>query len=92
MFQASFQALKESSTVHRACPFRELAFNGRQVGATGLICLSPLIASMPVPIIYCCPCLVGGSRQTSMSVPINHCYTCVMVCPEGAELQLLSLL
>lgn len=33
VFQASFQALKESSTVHRACPFRELAFNGRQVGA-----------------------------------------------------------
>ena len=33
VFQASFQALKESSTVHRACPFRELTFNGRQVGA-----------------------------------------------------------
>lgn len=31
VFQASFQALKESSTVHKACPFRELAFNGRQV-------------------------------------------------------------
>ena len=33
MFQASFQALKEASSVHKACPFRELAFNGRQVGA-----------------------------------------------------------
>ena len=32
MFQASFQALKEASSVHKACPFRELAFNGRQVG------------------------------------------------------------
>ena len=33
MFQASFQALKEASSVHKACPFRELAFNGRQVGS-----------------------------------------------------------
>lgn len=32
MFQASFQALKETSSVHKACPFRELTFNGRQVG------------------------------------------------------------
>ena len=32
VFQASFQALKEASSVHKACPFRELAFNGRQVG------------------------------------------------------------
>ena len=31
MFQASFQALKETSSLHKACPFRELAFNGRQV-------------------------------------------------------------
>jgi hypothetical protein len=35
VFQASFQALKESSTVHKACPFRELAFNGRQVSFEG---------------------------------------------------------
>jgi hypothetical protein len=34
VFQASFQALKESSTVHKACPFWELAFSGRQVSFT----------------------------------------------------------
>lgn len=47
VFQASFQALKESSTVHKACPFRELAFNGRQVSLKEIDPACPIAAQLP---------------------------------------------
>ena len=33
MFQALFQGIKESASFHKACPYRELSFVGRQVRA-----------------------------------------------------------
>lgn len=31
VFQALFQGIKESASFHKACPYRELSFVGRQV-------------------------------------------------------------
>ncbi len=84
VFQASFQALKESSTVHKGCPFRELTFNGRQVSAHNFAALLPLCNLLNPPNL-------AVLREWGKVEGCNTEMTAVLFSEDVAEMHLVSL-